>query len=79
MPYSVSELFATHGIPSFYELLRKCIYNFSERIRSSKNSIIKACLSPLIFIFSPIDVSGDHYYFNSSQYYLILMNCIIYY
>ena len=39
MPYSASEMFVTHGIPSFYELLRKFIYNFSERIRSSRNSI----------------------------------------
>ena len=54
MPYSASAMFVTHGIPSFYELLRKCIYNFSERISSSSNSIIKACLSPIIFIFSPI-------------------------
>ena len=46
-----SEMFVTHGIPSFYELLRNCIYNFSERIRISSNSIIKACLSPIIFIF----------------------------
>ena len=54
MPYSASAMFVTHGILSFYELLRKCIYNSSERISSSSNSIIKACLSPIIFIFSPI-------------------------
>ena len=30
MPYSASAMFVTHGISSFYELLRKCIYNFSE-------------------------------------------------
>ena len=52
MPYSASAMFVTHDIPSFYELLRKCIYNFSQR---SSNSIIKACLSPIIFIFSPIE------------------------
>ena len=40
MPYSASAMFVTHGIPSLYELLRKCIYNFSERISSSSNSII---------------------------------------
>ena len=54
MPYSASAMFVTHGIPSFYELLLKCIYNFSECISSSRNSIIKACLSPTLFIFSPI-------------------------
>ena len=42
MPYSASAMFVTHGISSFYELLPKCIYNFSERIKSSSNFIIKA-------------------------------------
>ena len=51
MPYSASAMFVTHCIPSFCELLRTCIYSFSERISSSRNSIIKACLSP-IKIFS---------------------------
>ena len=51
MPYSASAMFVTHGILSFYELLRKCIYNFSERISSSSNSIIKACLSPINIYF----------------------------
>ena len=54
MPYSASAMFVTHAIPSFYELLRKYIYNFSEHISRSRNSIIKACLSPIIFIFSSI-------------------------
>ena len=54
MPYSASAMFVTHGIPSFYELLCTCIYNLSERISSSRNFIIKACLSPIVFIFSPI-------------------------
>ena len=40
MTYSASAMFVAHGIPSFYELLRKCIYNFSERISSSSNSIM---------------------------------------
>ena len=31
MPYGASAMFVTQGIPSFYELLRKCIYNFSFR------------------------------------------------
>ena len=78
MPYSASAMFVTHGIPSFYELLRKCIYNFSERINSSSNSIIKACLSPIIFIFSPNRRWSSFYYFSSSQFYLIPMKCIIY-
>ena len=90
MPYTASAMFVTHDIPSFYELFRKCIYNFSERISSSSNSIIKACLSPIIFIFSPIrrwyhtspaDLIGKtHSYFKLGhlQFYLIPMKCIIY-
>ena len=53
-PYSASEMFVTHHIPSFYELLSKCIYGFRERISHSANKIIKACLSPIVFIHSPI-------------------------
>ena len=53
-PYNANAMLVTHGILSFYDLLRKCIYNFSERISSSSNSIIKTFLSPIIFIFSPI-------------------------
>ena len=64
-PYSTSEMFVTHNISSFYELLRKCIYSFRERISHSANKIIKACLSPIIFIHSPIRKSGDQYcYYN---------------
>ena len=54
MPYSASELFVSCGIPSFYELLRKCIFDYSERIGKNTNSIIEACLSPKVYIFSPI-------------------------
>ena len=28
MPYSASEMFVSCGVPSFYELLRKCIFDF---------------------------------------------------
>ena len=38
----------------FFELLRKCIYSFKERIDHCSNKIIKACLSPIVFIHSPI-------------------------
>ena len=54
MPYSASETFVSCGILSFYELLRKCILDFSERISKNTNSIIEACLSPKVYIFSPI-------------------------
>ena len=53
-PYSASTMFVTHGIPSFFELLRKCIYNFSQQISLSSNSIIVACLAPSVFIHSPV-------------------------
>ena len=46
MPYIASEMFVSCGIPFFYELLRKCIFDFSERINKNINSIIEACLSP---------------------------------
>ena len=44
MPYSANEMFVTHGIPSFYELRRKC----------SLSTIFRTYLSPKIFIFSQI-------------------------
>ena len=53
-PYSTSTMFVTHEIPSFFELLRKCIFNFSQRISLSSNSIITACMTPTVFIHSPI-------------------------
>ena len=52
-PYSASEMFAKHNIPSFYELLRKRIYSYRERISHSANKIIDACLSPIAFIHPP--------------------------
>ena len=42
-PYSASEMFVTHGIPSFFNYFGN-VYN----------KIIKACLSPIVFIHSPI-------------------------
>ena len=46
-------MFVTHNTPSYHELLCKCIYSFRERIASSADKI-KACLSPIVFIYSPI-------------------------
>ena len=43
MPYSVSKMFVSCGIPYFYELLRKYIFDFSERISKNTNSINEAC------------------------------------
>ena len=48
-PYSASNMFVSRGIPSFAELLRKSIYRFKNRIELSSNTIITACLSPLIY------------------------------
>ena len=53
-PYSASNMFVSRGIPSFAELLRKSIYRFTKRIEVSSNSIIAACLSPLLYISSPV-------------------------
>ena len=52
--YSASEMFDPHGIPCCFELLRKRIYSFKEHIVYSSNKIIKACLCPIAFIYSPI-------------------------
>ena len=38
-PYSATEMFVTHNIPSF---LRKCVYSFRERIAHSANKKNKA-------------------------------------
>ena len=60
MSYSASEMFVSCGIPSFYELLRRCILDFSERIstRRNINSRIEACLSSNVYIFLPSDNRG---------------------
>ena len=53
-PYSASTMFITHGIPSFYELLRISIYRFADRVNKNSNSIIIACMTPIVYIHSPI-------------------------
>ena len=53
-PYSASKMFVIHNIPLIYELLRKCIYSFRERISYSANKITKAYLTPIVFIHFPI-------------------------
>ena len=53
-PYSASNMFVSRGIPFFAEVLRKSIYRFKNRIELSSNSIITACLSPLIYVSSSI-------------------------
>ena len=60
--YSASNMFVSRAIPSFAELLRKSIYRFKNRIELSSNSIITACLSPLIYI-SSLFVSGGALFF----------------
>ena len=45
-------MFVSRGILSFDELLRKSIYRFFEIIENSTNSIIHACLSSSVFIYS---------------------------
>ena len=69
--YSASTMFVTHGIPSFFELLRKCIINFSQRISLSYNSIITACMTPTVS-----DNHGDQCYFNN--YFLTVIYLFFY-
>ena len=47
-------MFVAHGIPSFYELLRTSIYRFADRVSKNSNSIIMACMTPIVYIHSPI-------------------------
>ena len=55
-PYRASNMFVSRGILSFTDikLLRKSIYRFTKRIEVSSNSIIAACLSPLLYVSSPV-------------------------
>ena len=71
MPYyTVSEMFVSYGIPSFYDLLRKCIFNFSERMSRNTNSIMEACQSTKVVIFLPLDNGGVQYYFNYKPFHI---------
>ena len=45
-------MFVTHGIPSFYELLRNSIYRFADRVSKNSNSIILACMTPIVYNYS---------------------------
>ena len=78
MSNSASEMFVSRSIPSFYELLRKCTFAFSERISSNTNSIIdRDCLSPKVYIFLPSDIGGVQYYSNYKPfhaYYFIVIS-----
>ena len=47
-------MFVAHGIPSFYELLRTSIYRFADRVSKNSNSILMACMTPIVYIHSPI-------------------------
>ena len=79
-------MFVTHGIPSFFELLRKCIYNFSHQISLSSNSIIMACRAPLFthyLLTHPSDNGGHQYhinifFFNCDIFIYLLYVCISY-
>ena len=53
-PYSASTMFIIHGILSFYELLRTSIYRFADSVSKNSNSMIMACMTPIIYIHSPI-------------------------
>ena len=48
-PYSASAMFVTHGIPSFYKLLRTSNYRFADRVSKNSNSILMACMTPIVY------------------------------
>ena len=76
MLYSASERFVSCVIPSFYELLRRCIFGFSEQISKNTNSIIEACLSTKsIYFFLPLDNGGVQYYFDYINYFMPIIYC----
>ena len=79
MPYSASEMFVSGSIPFFYELLRNCIFDFSEQISKSTNSIIEDCLSPKVYIFSLIRKWWRSDYFNNKLFdaYYFIVNFLI--
>ena len=52
-PYRASTMFVTH-LYSFYEVLRTRIYRFANRVSKNSNSIIMACMTPIVYIHSPI-------------------------
>ena len=81
-PYHASNMFVSRGLPTFVELLQKSIYRFTKRIESSSNSIIGACLSPLMFISSPIrklgsSISALEHVFDILQYIITVFIIII--
>jgi len=53
-PYSASAMFVTQQLPSFFELLRQCIFRFIKRIENSTNTFVSACNCPLLLMHSPI-------------------------
>ena len=53
-PYSASTMFVAHGIPSLYKLLCDSIYRFADRVSKNSYSVIMACMTPIVYIHSPI-------------------------
>ena len=51
---SASDMFASLNIPSFDELLRKCIFSLMSRISLSNNSIIKSLSAIPVLLASPM-------------------------
>ena len=70
-PYSASQMFVSRGILSFDELLRKSIYRFVERIENSTNSIIHACLSSSVFLYSFV-------FFYPFDFYILILHIAFY-
>ena len=52
---SASDMFASLHVPSFYEILRKTINGFNDRLSTSENKIVIASHNLSITVFSPIN------------------------
>ena len=78
--YSESNMLVSRRVPTIAELLRKSVYTcrFSKRIESSSNSIIGACLSPLIFISSPVRKWWSSILYTTSPVYMHVWTCHVF-
>ena len=72
-------MFITHGIPSFYELLRASIYRFADRVSKYSNSIILACMTPTVIFTLPFGNGGDQYYINLYYFNFVMFYYYYYY
>ena len=72
----LSGILVTHGIPSLVELLSTIIYRFADRVSKNPNSIIMACVTPIVYITLPFDNGEEQYYINL-QYFILFCDILL--